>query len=86
MKKKIFSVALVAVMGLIAGWNVMQSENEVALSDLALSNVEALVRSEADPDWNGFRLAYPSSHPGGCCERHSSTSKCSGSYSACGVN
>ena len=42
MKKKIFSVAIVAAIALGAGWNVMQSENDMNLSDLALSNVEAL--------------------------------------------
>ena len=46
MKKKIFSVAIVAVIALGAGWNVMQNENEMNLSDLALNNVEALARYE----------------------------------------
>jgi len=82
MKKKIFSVALVAVIGLIAGWNVMQSENEVALSDLALSNVEALVRSEADPDWNHHKLAFKNGKQ--FCEKDWPHYSCSGSYSSCG--
>jgi len=46
MKKKIFSVAIVAAIALGAGWNVMQSENDMKLSDLALSNVEALANNE----------------------------------------
>ena len=50
MKKKIFSIAIVAAIALGAGWNVMQSENETDLSDLALSNVEALANSEELPE------------------------------------
>jgi len=46
MKKKFFSVAIVAAIALGAGWNVMQSENDMKLSDLALSNVEALANNE----------------------------------------
>ena len=46
MKEKIFSVALVAVIALGAGWNVMQSENKTDLADLILTNVEALANDE----------------------------------------
>ena len=58
MKKKIFSVALVAVIALGAGWNVMQSENEMNLSDLALGKVEALASSEC--------ISQPSGNTGTC--------------------
>ena len=57
MKKKFFSVAIVAAIALGAGWNVMQSENEVNLSDLALSNVEALAQNEGLPECHYDR--YP---------------------------
>lgn len=46
MKKKIFGIALIAIMALAAGWNFTQSKNEVKLSELALANVEALARYE----------------------------------------
>ena len=46
MKKKIFGVALIAIMAVAAGWNFNQSKNETQLSDLALANVEALARGE----------------------------------------
>lgn len=46
MKKKIFGAALIAAMALAAGWNFNQSKNEVELSDLTLSNVEATAMCE----------------------------------------
>lgn len=46
MKKKIIGVALVAAMAVAAGWSYNQSKNEVAMSDLALANVEALASGE----------------------------------------
>jgi hypothetical protein len=42
MKKNVFVYAIVAAIVALAGWNVSQSRNEVALSDVALANVEAL--------------------------------------------
>jgi len=46
MKKKIVSVAIVAAVAVAAAWGFNQSKNEVALSDVALSNVEALASDE----------------------------------------
>ena len=46
MKKKIFGVALIAAIAVAAGWNFNQSKNEIALSDLALANIEALASYE----------------------------------------
>lgn len=46
MKQKIFFVFLFAAIALAAGWNMIQSENDMNLSDVALANVEALARSE----------------------------------------
>ncbi|WP_300761230.1 NVEALA domain-containing protein [uncultured Parabacteroides sp.] len=51
MKKKIFGAVIIAAMALAAGWNFNQSKNEVALSDLALANVEALARDEGGDYW-----------------------------------
>jgi hypothetical protein len=46
MKKKVFYLMSVAVIG-IAAWNVVnQSNNEVSLSDVALDNIEALASGE----------------------------------------
>ena len=42
MKKNIIKVALVAVVGLIAGINVFNAQKAEILSDIALANVEAL--------------------------------------------
>lgn len=46
-KKKITSVAIMAAIAITASWNMSQSDNEVRLSDLALSNVEALAKDES---------------------------------------
>jgi len=48
MKKKIVSIAVVAAVAVAAAWGFNQSKNEVALSDVALSNVEALASGESD--------------------------------------
>ena len=48
MRKKILGIAVMAVVAVAAAWNINQSENEIKLSDLALDNVEALARVEAD--------------------------------------
>ena len=42
MKKNIMKVALVAVVGLIAGINVFNTQKAEVLSDVAMANVEAL--------------------------------------------
>lgn len=46
MKKNIIKVALVAVVGLIAGVNVFNAQKSDVLSDIALANVEALAYYE----------------------------------------
>lgn len=45
MKKFFGIIAIVAVVAAIS-WNLSQSQNEIELSDLALTNVEALARGE----------------------------------------
>jgi hypothetical protein len=44
MKKKIFGLMAIVVIAAVAAWNVYvsQSKNEMALSDVALENIEAL--------------------------------------------
>lgn len=51
MKKKIIGVAVMAAIAVTAGWNMSQEKNEMQLSDLALSNVEALANSESSGDF-----------------------------------
>jgi len=51
MKKKIVSVAIVAAVAVAAAWGFNQSNNEMALSDVALSNVEALAEGESSGDF-----------------------------------
>lgn len=46
MKKKVFSVVAVAILGITAAWNVNKAENEVSLSNIILDNVEALAACE----------------------------------------
>lgn len=42
MRKKVFAILIVAVVAIFSSYNIYQSQNAVALSDLALDNVEAL--------------------------------------------
>lgn len=49
MKKKIFSVAI-AVIAVVAGWNMKQNQNSIKTSTLVLANIEALARGETDPN------------------------------------
>lgn len=49
MRKKLFAAMFVAVVAVVASYNVYQSQNTNTLSDLALANVEALAGGE----WGG---------------------------------
>ncbi|NDW11626.1 hypothetical protein D0T50_01830 [Bacteroides sp. 214] len=42
MKKRIIGISLVAIFALVASWNSFQTKNNDRMSDLLLSNVEAL--------------------------------------------
>ncbi|MDR1340907.1 MAG: NVEALA domain-containing protein [Prevotellaceae bacterium] len=53
MKKKVFYLVCVAIIG-IAAWNVSKSNNDVSLSDVALDNIEALASGEATKPCKGF--------------------------------
>lgn len=46
MRKKIFAVMIAAVIAMFAGYNIYQSQSSISLSDLALTNVEALASFE----------------------------------------
>jgi hypothetical protein len=47
MNKKILSLVAVAAIAMAASWNVSQSRTEMALSDVALENVEALAEESS---------------------------------------
>lgn len=83
MKKKLISAAFVVAIALTAGYNVYNSQNKVALSDLALDNVEALASGESDsgPDWNGFERVHRDN--GDCCRRSSWGTVCAGYLPTC---
>ena len=49
MKKNMVKVALVAVVGLIAGINMLNAQKADVLSDVAMANVEALAQMEYNP-------------------------------------
>lgn len=44
--KKLFGIIAIAAIAAVAGWNFIQSNNEVELSDLALANIDALAINE----------------------------------------
>ena len=48
MKKKLFGIAIVAMIAIATAWNVNENKNEITLSDLTLDNVEALASGEYD--------------------------------------
>ena len=54
MKKNIIKVALVAVVGLIAGINVFNAQKSDVLSDVAMANVEALAQTENTPKYSVY--------------------------------
>ena len=47
MKKNILKLTFIAAVAVVAGYTAYNSQKEVALSDLALANVEALAHNEA---------------------------------------
>lgn len=46
MKKKLFIALFVAAIGLLAGYNMYQTQSEMVMTNLALANVEALAMNE----------------------------------------
>ena len=57
--KKLFGIIAIAAIAAAAGWNFIQSQDEVELSDLALANVEALARNENPFDCPNGCLTSP---------------------------
>ena len=60
MKKKLLGMVVVAVVAIVAGYNVYISQNETKLSDLVLANVEAFA-------WGGETSGSYYLHP---CPTH----------------
>ena len=58
MKKNILKVAFVAAIALVSGVNVFNSQKNVALSDVALANVEALSMDEVISGFTGPAETY----------------------------
>ena len=50
MKAKILSLVIIATVAFAIGWNLNQSEAPLSLTELSLSNVEALAEVEGDGD------------------------------------
>jgi hypothetical protein len=55
MKKKILSIAMVTMVAVAAAWCYSSNNNDVALADLALSNVEALASGELGNGYYGHK-------------------------------
>ena len=60
MKKNMVKVALVAVVGLIAGINMLNAQKSDVLSDVAMANVEALANWEDYDLRRGYILVIKS--------------------------
>jgi hypothetical protein len=59
----------VVTISAVAGWNFSQNRNEVALSDMALENIEALADESGCNYTNGYRLFKEgNSHAYDCCQ------------------
>ena len=56
MKKRIIGIIMIAAIAMAAGWNVMQNKSETALSDIVLSNVEALASGESGIDNGSYYI------------------------------
>ena len=82
MKKIMVKVALVAVVGLIAGIKMLNAQKSDVLSDVAMANVEALASDSENTGlpWRGYIMNYQKS----CCEYVGLYSvECSGNFKRC---
>lgn len=73
MKKNIVKATIVAIVGVIAGINVFNSQNSIELSDVAMANVEALANDETGTGKCSIAIAwadcYNNSNGMWCCSR-----------------
>lgn len=75
MKKNILKVSLVAVFALFAGYNVYSSQKLDVMSDLAMTNVEALASGEGG-HWTGRIWLTGENQTGGCIHCPEDDSNC----------
>lgn len=69
MKKKTFKIAMVAVVAAVAGYTAYQNQTkEVAMSELALANVEALAQDNETPDGRKLYEHHCGDRPGTQCK------------------
>jgi hypothetical protein len=68
--RKIVGAVIVAAIALVSGWNISLSKSEVTLSDMALSNVEALAQESSTDHCNRLCDNWPFTY----CVLESSTS------------
>ncbi|MDR2139630.1 MAG: NVEALA domain-containing protein [Tannerella sp.] len=77
MKRIFFYMMIVAAIVVAAAWNVSQSKSEMALTDVALENVEALADEESSDKYKYVLPGTPGSGVACLCSG-------SGSLSCCG--
>jgi hypothetical protein len=78
MKKKIFSIVFVAAIAVAAAWNFSQNQDKVALSDVALENVEALAGCEVNSGAGNVGVCASQVGGGSACVYGSGSPVCSG--------
>lgn len=84
MRKKLIGIAVMAAIAVTAGWNFSQSKNEVAMSDLALANVDALANDESGSGDPCYKGGYDSSLPEATkCAHPCTTERCGGATDKC---
>ena len=70
MKKKLLGVITIAVVVMFAGYNVYISESDTNMSDLVLSNVEALANSRETTPYDCY-MSHCCYNPSSDCFGHS---------------
>jgi hypothetical protein len=78
MKKKIFSIVFIAAIAVAAAWNFSRNQDEVELSDLDLSNVEALAGCEMNAGSGNVGVCAPLVGGGSGCVYGTGSPVCSG--------
>jgi hypothetical protein len=84
MNKKILYFIVVAAIALVAGWNINQNKSEVALSDMTMTNVEALASCETSSSASnngGYCISNYGSSGDSCVTQSANDAvRCNGNY------